>query len=82
MYKTSDTALAAFLVTQGFPLDAIDYANPRYEFIFSDGNLDVDKIKEAATNYLIGEARVDPAVYNRVLRKLTKIVRVQGRWEQ
>ena len=80
MYQTSDTALAAYLVTQGYPLDKIDYTNPRYEFIF-DGNLDEERIKEAATNYLIGEARVDPAVYNRILRKLTRTVKEQGRWE-
>ncbi|KKM70539.1 hypothetical protein LCGC14_1439780 [marine sediment metagenome] len=80
MFRTSDTALAAFLVTQGFPLSAIDYSSPRYEFVF-DGNIDEDLIKEASQNYQTSKALVDPATYNRILKTLLRTVRDRGQWQ-
>lgn len=81
-YSTSDTPLAAYLISQGYPLQEIDYTNPRYEFLFDNGNLDVEQIKEVAFSYLTGKARVDPAIYTRILRKLNRTVRDKGVWEQ
>ncbi len=81
-YSTSDTPLAAYLISQGFPLAQIDYSNPRYEFIFDNGNLDIEQIKESSLSYLTGKARVDPAVYTMILRKLNRILRNKGVWEQ
>ena len=80
MFRTSDTALAAFLVTQSFPLNAIDYSSPRFEFVF-DGNIDEDLIKEASQNYQTSKALVDPATYNRILKTLLRAVRDRGQWQ-
>ena len=76
-FKTSDTALASYLVASGFQLQSIDYSQPRYEFCFllSPG------IEEHASKYLIGKALTDPAVFNKVNKKLLRIVRQQIQWE-
>ena len=79
MYSTSDTSLAAYLVTEGFPLTSIDYSNPRYSFAF-DGNVDEDVIQEKSQLYITGKALVDPAAYNRIFRILTKTVRNREQW--
>ena len=75
-YKTTDTALASYLITQGFLLLAIDYSQPRYDFIFKPAT----KIADYATKYVVGTALVDPATFNRVNRKLLRIVRNQIQW--
>lgn len=81
-YSTSDTPLAAYLISQGYQLTKIDYSHPRYEFIFDNGNLDIEQIKELAFSYLTGKARVDPTIYTRILRKLNRTVRDKGVWQQ
>ncbi len=75
-YKTSDTALASYLITEGYPLLSIDYAQVRFEFIFP---MSVE-IKELASKYIIGKALTDPAVYNKVNKKLLRIVRQKIQW--
>ena len=76
-YSTTDTALATYLIVEGFTLNAIDYSKPRYEFIFSNN---ADEIQEHATKYISGNALVDPATYNRVNKKLLRIVKNQLQW--
>ena len=77
MFTTTDTALASYLITQGFIPDKIDYTQPRYEYSF---NSDSD-IRIHASDYITGQARVDPATYNRINRKLNRIVKKGIQWE-
>jgi hypothetical protein len=78
-YRTSDTPLAAFLVTQGHLPSAIDYSNPpRYEIVFANSN---DGIRSIAAQYNAGLAKVEPIAFNRILRKLNRILRNQVQWE-
>lgn len=77
-FKTSDTALAAFLRTQNFLLISVDYSMPRYEFHFKDS----EQIREAANNYLIGNALCDPSDYARVFKKLNRIIGKRCQWEE
>ena len=77
-YRTSDTSLGAFLVTSQFALLYIDYSKLRFEFVFSDS----DQIQQAATNYLSGNAKVEPASLIRVNRKLLRLLRKQCQWEE
>lgn len=76
-YRTSDTALAAFLKIKNFFLISIDYSKPRYEFLFPDSN----QIREIANNYIIGNALADPSHYARVLKKLNRIIYKKVQWE-
>ena len=77
-YRTSDTSLGAFLVTSQFALLYIDYSKLRFEFVFSDS----DQIQQAATNYLSGIDKVEPASLIRVNRKLLRLLRKQCQWEE
>lgn len=76
-YRTSDTALAAFLITEHFLLVFIDYSKPRFEWLFKDS----EQIRESANNYIIGNAFTDPSKYSRVFRKANRILRKQCQWE-
>lgn len=75
-FKTSDTALAAYLITEGYKLNDIDYSLPRFEFNFPHST----EIQELASKYLIGKALTDPAIFNKVNRKLLRCVRQQIQW--
>lgn len=77
LYKTSDTALASYLVVSGFVLQSIDYSQPRFEFSFIMSS----RIQEHASKYLIGAALTDPVVFNKINRKLLRIVHHQIQWE-
>ncbi len=78
-YKTSDTPLAAYLITQGNLPSAIDYSRPpRYEIIFANS---ADSIRQLAAEYNAGLATVEPIAFNRILRKLNRILRSQIQWE-
>lgn len=76
-YKTSDTTLASFLITENFPLLSIDYSQPRFAFIFDDS----EKLREAANNYISGNALTDPSAFSRVNKKLLRVIRNQIQWE-
>ena len=76
-FKTSDTALAAFLKVKNFYLVSIDYEKPRYEFHF----LNSDQLQEAANSYLIGNALCDPSDYSRIFKKLNRIIFKKVQWE-
>lgn len=77
MDRTSDTQLAAFLITQGCIVSGIDYSRPpRFDVIFAN-----DSIAELSTRYNAGLARVDPIAYSRIVRKLNRIIRSQLQWE-
>ncbi len=76
-FKTSDTTLACFLITEKFYLASIDYSQPRYEFSFpmSEG------IQEVSNNFLSGNALTDPSSFSRVNKKLMRVIRKQVQWE-
>ena len=78
-YRTSDTSLAAYLFTEGFPIVDIDYSNPRAEFVFKNNS---PQINEAVRLYSIGKTQVDASTYARLHRKLTKIVVNQTPWTE
>ncbi len=77
-YKTSDTPLAAYLITKHFFLVSVDYDKPRFEFVFPD----LKPIQEEANNYLIGNALADPSHYARILKKLNRIISKRIQWEE
>ena len=78
LFRTSDTALASYLITEGFNLQSINYSQPRYEFVF----LKSFEIQEYASKYLIGNALTDPVVFNKINKKLLRILRHQIQWEE
>ena len=79
-FKTSDTPLAAYLVTQGHLPPSIDYSRPpRYEIVFANS---ADGIRELASEYSAGLATVEPIAFNRILRKLNRIIRSKIQWEE
>lgn len=77
MYSTTDTALATFLITSGYPVKGIDYSQPRFEFSFTDNS----EIRELATNYVTGHALTEPITFDRINKKLLRIIRNQKQWE-
>jgi len=78
-YRTSDTPLAAYLLTQGHIPSAIDYSNPpRFEIVFANSD---DGIRNLALRYGAGLAKVEPIAFNRILRKFNRILRNQVQWE-
>lgn len=76
-FSTSDTALATYLICEGYVLEDIDYSQPRYEFRFKN---DGPKIQEHVRLYLTSKALVDPATFTRVNRKLTRLLKNQLQW--
>jgi len=45
IYRTSDTALAAYLISEGYDFPAIEYENGyRAFFVFQNPKTDIDKI--------------------------------------
>jgi len=77
-YKTSDTTLACFLITEHFYLTSIDYQQVRYEYSFPSSK----EIQGAANNYLSGSARTDPITFSRVNKKLMRVIRKRVQWEE
>lgn len=76
-YKTSDTALASFLITKNYNLVYIDYEEPRYKYHFDDS----PQIRELANSYIIGNALAEPISYARVYKKLNRVIRKHVQWE-
>jgi len=76
LWKTSDTALASYLIVSGFVLQSIDYSQPRFEFAF----IQSPEIQEHSSKFLIGRALTDPVVFNKVNKKLLRIIRNQIQW--
>lgn len=76
-YRTSDTALASYLITEGFKLLEIDYSKPRYEFVFQNDSV---QLHEHSRLYITSKALVDPATFTRINRKLLRLVKNQLQW--
>ena len=77
-YRTSDTALAAFLITAQYVLLYIDYDQPRFEFVFPDSNQLIDSVNA----YISGHAITEPNAFARVNRKLLRILHKRCQWEE
>ena len=78
MYSTSDTALATFLIVSGYHLETIDYSKPRFEFTF----IDSPGVRNRASEYITGQALTEPISFNRINKKLLRILRNQRQWEE
>lgn len=78
LFKTSDTALASYLIVAEFKLQSIDYSQLRFEFSFNMS----PEIEEHVDRYLIGVALTDPVVFNRINKKLLRVIRQQIQWEE
>lgn len=76
IYRTSDTSLASFLITEHLFLISIDYTQPRFVYLFQES----DSLREAANNYLSGNALTDPSAFSRVNKKLMRVIRKQCQW--
>jgi len=76
LYRTSDTALASYLISSGFVLQSIDYSQPRFEFLFPD----LTMLRASASDYISGRAMTEPITFNRINKKLLRIVRRQIQW--
>ena len=77
-FRTSDTSLAAYLITQGFPLISIDYDKPRFEHCFEAS----PTTQNAADLYIVGRALTDPSDFTRIYRKLIRILKKHCQWEE
>jgi hypothetical protein len=77
-YSTAETALATYLVCEGFKLLSIDYSSSRYVFKFNS-NSDILTLSE---KYLTGKALVDPAKFTRINKTLLHLVKNQLQWSE
>jgi len=78
LYTTSDTALATFLIVSSFSLHSIDYSQPRFEFVFVDS----PELRDMASQYITGQSLTEPISFNRINKKLLRIIRNQKQWEE
>lgn len=68
-WPTSDSSLAAFLITQGYRIGFIDYSQPRANlaFIMAAG------IQDKANDYEAGLGRIEPKNYRDIVKKLARV---------
>jgi len=76
-FKTTDTALATFLIVKDCELVAIDYSAPRYEYQFKD----TVSIRELSQAYIIGRGFADASTLIRVNKKLLRLIHRQRQWK-
>lgn len=74
--KTTDTALASYLITEGLKLVFIDYSGPRYEYTFDQS------IADLAGKYISGHALTDPSDLIKVNKKLLRVIKKRIQWEE
>ena len=79
-FKTTDSSLASFLITSGHKLISIDYSQPRYELYFEESP-DIPTLKDLQNKFLLGTALTNPSVFDKVNKKLLRIIRSQIQWE-
>lgn len=78
-YKpTTDTTLASYLITQGFRLTHIDYSQPRFAFLFED----TGQFAAHSARFTAGTALTDPTAFDRVNKKLLRIINKHCQWEE
>lgn len=76
-YRTSDTALAAYLQTEGFAIIGQDNTSPRVIFIVGIA-IDNPTLTEKVGLFYVGKARVEPTLFLRNYRILAKQARDGG----
>jgi len=76
-FKTSDTGLATYLITEGYIPLSIDYSQPRFEYHFRDSL----EVKNLSDQYIAGRATTNPASFLRVNKKLLRIIYKRCQWE-
>lgn len=76
-YRTSDTALAAYFQIEGFQIIDVDPSGQRTIFVFNAQENDT-KILELKRIFDIGKARVEPSIYLRTYKVLTRQARDGG----
>lgn len=76
-YTTSDTSLAAYLITKSYIPKSIDYNQERFVFSFENNGYNLESL---ANDYITSNALVDPLTYNRVYRRLLNIIRNRSQW--
>ena len=79
VYSTTNTPLAIYLISQKYNLSEIDYSQSRYSFIF-DGNY--DELFSVELAYLSGTAKVEPTSYERIRKRLMRVIHRQGQWNE
>jgi len=72
---TTDTALASYLITEGYQIVNIDYSQLRYEYTFDR------PISEHSSKYISGNALTDPSDFSRVNKKLIRVISKRVQWE-
>ena len=77
-FSTTDTALATFLIVSGHSVKIIDYAQPRFEFTFPH----TDGIRELANKYITGQALIEPNAFNRINKKVLRLIAKRIQWEE
>lgn len=78
-YPTSDTSLAGYLYCMGFPIVDIDYSEPRAVILFKEDNA---SIREYERLFYTDQAKVTPATFSRIVKRLNVIIRNKSTWEQ
>jgi hypothetical protein len=76
-FRTSDTALAAYIQLEGFQIIDVDPSGQRSVFVFSPQETD-PKILELNKLFYSGKAKVEPSNYLRNYKVLTRHARDGG----
>ena len=68
-YKTSDIVLAASLKVNGYELESIELVGNKGIFVFNDVS------SEFLLDFDLGKIRVEPVIFNNMIKQLTTSVR-------
>jgi hypothetical protein len=77
LFRTSDTALAAYIQTEGYPVNDTDASGQRTVFTLNIGEND-PKLLEMNRLFYAGKAKVEPSNYLRSYKILTRQARDGG----
>ena len=73
IYSTNDTALAAWLVSQGFKLLDLDFTNPKtVAFLF---NNDTEALQQTIRLFKLDEAEGNISAFFRAYRRMLLLIR-------
>jgi hypothetical protein len=79
-FSTTETALAAYLISEGFELSHIDYTESQYAYFFKESpNKDINF---HTVQYMSNKAQSDPKVILATNKKLLRIIRRQIQWDE
>jgi len=76
VYSTTDTALAAWLYSQGFELTDVDSSNFPSVFYFENSN---PKLQQTVHDFQCGKAEGNVIVFFRAYKKLLSMIKVGGK---